>query len=357
MELEQLGWDGHFQNQVDGLGIPEIVMGRVFRVDGGGHYGVITREGDLRARIPGKMKQRATSGADLPGIGDWVLMKSTGTGHVIFKVLERKNVILRKVSGREFTEQLVGANIDIIFIVMGLDADFNLRRLERYLFMVAASEASPVVLLNKSDLAEDVEKQTEDVRKIAGDVPVHCMSALKKDGIGIISEYLKEGITISVVGSSGVGKSTLINALMNEDVLRTGEVRKKDGKGRHVTSSRELFLIPSGGVIIDNPGIREIQLWGDAASLDDAFSEIGELASQCRFRDCSHRTEPGCRVIEAVVNETLQKERYENYLKMQRELAYLELKRDRGAEAVEKARWKGVMKNADKYKKYKKERD
>jgi ribosome biogenesis GTPase len=337
MQLAQLGWDEHYQSQVDEPGIPDIVIGRIFRVDAGGHYSVITKEGDLRVRIPGKMKNRASSAADLPGIGDWVLIKSTEIDNVIFKVLERKNVILRKAAGREFKEQLVGANIDIIFIVMGLDSDFNLRRLERYLFMVESSGASPVVLLNKSDLAEDMESQLDGVQKIA-------------------EGYLKEGVTISVVGSSGVGKSTLINALMKEEKLKTGDVRKKDGKGRHVTASRELFLIPGGGVIIDNPGIREIQLWGDAASLDDAFSDIGELAEHCKFRDCQHRTEPGCKVREAVENGELPKERYENYLKMQKELAYLEMKRDRGAEATEKARWKGILKNADKYKKYKKER-
>jgi ribosome biogenesis GTPase len=356
MQLAQLGWDEHYQSQVDELGIPDIVIGRIFRVDAGGHYSVITKEGDLRVRIPGKMKNRASSAADLPGIGDWVLIKSTEIDNVIFKVLERKNVILRKAAGREFKEQLVGANIDIIFIVMGLDSDFNLRRLERYLFMVASSGASPVVLLNKSDLAEDMESQLDGVQKIAEDIPIHSMSALKKEGMELISGYLKEGVTISVVGSSGVGKSTLINALMKEEKLKTGDVRKKDGKGRHVTASRELFLIPGGGVIIDNPGIREIQLWGDAASLDDAFSDIGELAEHCKFRDCQHRTEPGCKVREAVENGELPKERYENYLKMQKELAYLEMKRDRGAEATEKARWKGILKNADKYKKYKKER-
>jgi len=357
MELSQLGWDEHYQKQVDELGIPDIIIGRVFRVDAGGHYGVITVEGDLRARIPGKMKDRAESAADLPGIGDWVLMKSTETDNVIFKVLERKNVILRKAAGREFKEQLVGANIDIIFIVMGLDSDFNLRRLERYLFMVSASGASPIILLNKSDLAEDLEKQLEEVQKITDEIPVHYMSALKKEGIDIISDYLREGVTISVVGSSGVGKSTLINALMNEEKLKTGEVRKKDGKGRHVTSSRELFLISGGGVIIDNPGIREIQLWGDSVSLDEAFSDIGELAVHCKFRDCRHRTEPGCKVLDAVESGDLPRERYENYLKMQKELAYLELKRDKGAQGAERAKWKGITNKADKYRKYKEKRD
>jgi ribosome biogenesis GTPase len=356
MELAELGWDEYYKEQVDVLGIPDIIIGRIFRVDAGGHYGVLTKDGDLRARIPGKMKDRVSSAADLPGIGDWVLMKSTETDNVIFKVLDRKNVILRKVAGREFKEQLVGANIDIIFIVMGLDSDFNLRRLERYLFMVSTSGASPIVLLNKSDLADDMEGQLEEVREITKEIPVHCMSALKNEGIDVISGYLKEGVTISVVGSSGVGKSTLINALMKEDKLKTGEVRKKDGKGRHVTSSRELFIIPGGGIIIDNPGIREIQLWGDAASLDETFSDIGELAQGCKFRNCLHRTEPGCKVLEAVESGELSKERYENYQKMQRELAYLEMKRDMGAEAAEKAKWRGILKNADKYKKYKKER-
>jgi ribosome biogenesis GTPase len=356
MELAQLGWDEHFQRQVDELGITDIVIGRIFRVDPGGHYGLLTIEGDMRARIPGKMKKKASSVMDLPGIGDWVLMKKIETHNVIFKVLERKNAIIRKSAGREIRQQLVGSNIDIIFIMMGLDSDYNLRRLERYLFMVSASGALPVVVLNKSDLVTDVRKKLEEVQRIAENIQVHYISAKKQEGLDIIKGYLEEGITISLVGSSGVGKSTLINPILKEEKLKTKEVRKKNGKGRHATTTRELFLLPEGGVVIDNPGIREIQLWGDIDSLDDAFRDIKKLAARCKFKNCQHRTEPGCQVIKALEAEELPKERYDNYLKMQKELAYLDMKRDLGSEAAEKKKWKGILKNGDKYRKYKKER-
>jgi ribosome biogenesis GTPase len=281
MELKDLGWDEFFQRQVDDMDIGDAMVGRVFRMESQDILGILTQEGEMNARVPGKMKYQES---ELPAIGDWVIIEPKELSNTIIKVLKRKNKISRKMAGREYKEQVVGANIDYIFIVMGLDRDYNINRLERYLFMVSAANSEPVVILNKIDLAEGgIEKKLEKVRAVAEGLPIHPISALNKEGLDTIRNYLKTGITISLVGSSGAGKSTLINALLGEQKQATGEVREDDSKGRHITATRELFLIPGGGIIIDNPGIREIQLWGDADTLDDVFSDIQELSARCKL--------------------------------------------------------------------------
>jgi ribosome biogenesis GTPase len=357
LDLEVLGWDKYFQSQLDSQNLQTVIPGRVFRRSPAGQYDVYTNKGVLTVRVPGRIKNQVLTGAELPGIGDWVLVKPLKIGNVIVKILERKNQISRKAAGKELKEQLIAANIDIMFLVMGLDHDFNLRRLERFIFMVTASQAKPVVILNKIDMVNDLIEKLEKVRVLVGDeIDIHTISALNKSGIDTIRQYMKTGITIVLVGSSGVGKSTIINALLGEPKQKTAEVRKKDSKGRHITTSRELFIIPGGGVIIDNPGIRELQLWGDPSSLKVTFKEIDELSVNCRFRDCAHLNEPGCAVIKALKSGTLSEERFNNYLKMRKELAYLSRKMEMSSEAAEKLKWKGLVKNAKHYRKYKKNR-
>jgi ribosome biogenesis GTPase len=358
LDLVDLGWDEHFQIHLNSLKLKDIIPGRVFRISPSGSCDIYTSDGETTARISGRLKNQAKTGAELPAIGDWVLVKSIDIGKMIFLVLPRKNQLSRKVSGKDVREQLVAANIDIMFLVMGLDNDFNLRRLERYIFMVTAAQANPVIVLNKADLISDAEEKVKKVKELVGDgINVHTISALTENGIDKIRQYLNTGITTVLVGSSGVGKSTIINALLGESKQKTASVRQKDGKGRHITTSRELFIIPGGGVMIDNPGIREIQLWGEPEFIKEVFKDIEVLSMNCKFRDCSHINEPKCAVLNALNSGELSRTRYENYQKMMKELVYLAMKKEMSSEALERSKWKGLLKDSKRYLKYKKNRE
>ncbi|MGA1865853.1 MAG: ribosome small subunit-dependent GTPase A [Thermoplasmatota archaeon] len=350
--LDRLGWDRHFEDSVRALeieGIEGIDVGRVSFLDGS-RYTVITGEGEVRTRASSKVLM-----AGGPAVGDWVVVKLSGTSNIIISVLPRKGCISRKVPGKEVHEQVFAANVDIIFVMMGLDNDFNLRRLERYLVMVSASGSRPVILLNKSDDAKDLPAKLQQVHEVSGEVPVHHISAMNGDGMDVLDRYLRKGVTVALIGSSGVGKSTLMNRLLGEEKMRTGELRKSCGKGSHVTTSRELMVLPEGGILIDNPGIRELQLWGDETTLEEAFKDILGLSRKCRFKDCQHLSEPGCAVKRALEEGEIERSRFDNYIKMRRELRFLALKTDKGARTEEKARWRPLTKDVKHYQRFKKE--
>jgi ribosome biogenesis GTPase / thiamine phosphate phosphatase len=270
---------------------------------------------------------------------------------MIGAVLPRKSVFSRKAAGVATEEQPVAANIDVIFIITGLDLNFNARRIERYLSLAWESGAAPVVLLNKSDLCADAEGKKQEVEAIASGVDVCLLSAFNKAEVDKLYRYITPGKTIAFLGSSGVGKSTIINSLLGGDLLKTGEVSELGSRGRHTTTFRELIILPNGGMVIDTPGMRELQVWGEREGLDHAFEDIAELSKGCRFKDCSHEAEPGCAVREAIDGGALDQKRFANFVKLKKEFAYLSDRQTMKASAIEKSRWKGISKQAKKIKK------
>jgi len=285
-------------------------------------YRVVTEEGEVLARVSGKLSYSSNSTLDYPVVGDWVLLDRTDNKNgdaIIHKVLTRKSYFSRKIAGTRYDTQVVAANIDYIFICMALNNDFNINRLERYIAVAWDSMATPVIVLTKSDLCEDIDERLREVKEAAIGIDILVTSSLNGNGYEKVKEYIKSGTTIAFIGSSGVGKSTLINKLLNKEVLKTNSISEND-KGRHTTSHRELFLLEDGGVIIDTPGMRELGLM--SADVDKSFSNIEELEKQCKFSDCTHKNEPKCAVREAIENGKLDLDRLERYKKLKKEEAY-----------------------------------
>lgn len=324
-DLATLGWDDGWSAAFEQHDAAGLVPGRVV-VPHRGAYDVVTAEGETRARLPGRAR-RELEAADLPVVGDWVALDPRGqAAPEILAVLPRRTKFSRRAAhdpGADVArEQVVAANVDVVFVVASLADDVNLRVLERYLTLVWESGARPVILLTKADLASDPESAVRDLDGL-GDVTVHAVSVRTGLGLDAIRGYLGPGVTGALLGPSGVGKSTLVNALVADDLLATGEVAR-DGSGRHTTTRRELILVPGGGLVVDNPGMRELHLWLADEGLEDAFEDIVELAARCRFSDCRHEGEPGCAVTEAIAAGTLDPERLASYRELERELAELE---------------------------------
>ena len=318
--LKRYGLSGRFEQEAalyDNLFLARVTEQRrdLYKVTG--------ELGELNAGVSGKFVYTAYEPMNFPAVGDWVMIDRTDASlgnAVIHHILPRKSAFIRQAPGTAQEQQVVAANIDTVFICMSLNADFNLRRVERYLTIAWDSMATPVIVLTKADLCADLHQKLSELSSVSLGVDVITCTAENEQGYQTVGARIKQGETVAFIGSSGVGKSTLINRLLGRDILAVKEVRKDDDKGRHTTTHRQLLLLPNGGIVIDTPGMRELQIY--TGDLSKTFEDIEELAAQCKYSDCSHGTEPGCMIKKAMENGTLSEKRFESYQKLQREISY-----------------------------------
>ncbi len=310
MDIKKYGYSKFFKDQFERLKKRSFFPARVVS-QSRNLYKVVCEKGFFDAKLSGSLRRDALFKSDLSAVGDWVVISIKRDKAYIHETLQRKSCITRKTSGKVFNEQVLSANVDIAFIVSSLDEDFNIKRIRRYISLAKTGKVKPVILLSKSDLKDDCSEFLQEVKDSAANIPVHAVSVKNKDASEVFKEYLKEGITSVFIGSSGVGKSTLINMLLGSDRQKTGEISEKAKKGKHITSSRELILIKDRGLVIDTPGIRELQVWNE--DIDTGYEDIEILSCKCRFFDCCHDTEPDCEVKKAVEDGVLSKQRLENW--------------------------------------------
>jgi ribosome biogenesis GTPase / thiamine phosphate phosphatase len=320
LNLYDFGWDDGFAAALEPH--DNCIPARV-AAQHRGEYDVLTERGELRARVAGRLRHEASSGADLPAVGDWVALRD----ETIHAVLPRRSAFQRKVAFHATEAQVLAANIDTVFVVTGLDEDFSARRLERYLTLAWESGATPAVVLTKADLCDDPLAMLLEAEQVAVGVPAHVVSNVTGEGLDELVTYLAPAKTVALLGSSGVGKSSLVNRLFDDEIQATKELAE-DGTGRHTTTARQLFRLPGGAMLVDTPGLREVQLWDADEGIQEAFSDVDELAADCRFNDCAHMREPGCAVQAAIDEGRLPRERLQSYRALQRELKRLAAKQD-----------------------------
>lgn len=346
MDMRQLGWVDFFDGPFQPFKEAGLEPARVVSSHRAGCK-IVCAHGELPAEVTGRFRFDTPLPADFPTVGDWLAVEvfPAESKAMIHAVLPRRTRFSRTEAGQGGEEQVLAANIDDVFIVASIGDELNLRRIERYLALAWESGAQPVIVLTKSDLCHQITSATKRVAEIAGESPVHAVCSITGRGMKALRALLRPGRTAVLLGPSGVGKSTLINHLCGDDFLPTLPVRESDQKGRHTTTERHLLQLPSGALVIDTPGLRELQLWEAGSGLENTFADIEELAGRCRFTDCGHDSEPGCAVRAAVEEGTIEQARLHSFQKLRREQAHLERQNNQRAAAEEKRRMKGATRN------------
>lgn len=346
MILKEYGWNENWEVVFKKLAVGEQRPGRI-SMEQKGSYRLITEHGELHGEVSGRFRHEALGYDAYPSVGDWVIadMRPSEGKAIIHAVLPRESKFSRKVAGALTQEQVMAANFDHVLIVNSLNKDFNLRRMERYLTMAWESGAMPVIVLSKKDLCDDVDNKIKEVEAITFGVPVIAVSAVTGEGADELRGILAPGRTVAILGSSGVGKSTLTNMLAGEEIMVTSEIREDDSRGRHTTTFRNLVKLPGGGMVIDTPGMRELQLWESDSGLQGTFEDVESLGNSCRFRDCTHENEPGCAVIEAVRNGLMPAARLDSYRKLKKELRFIENKHNQSLRLAERKSVRNLSKD------------